>query len=192
MVTRFQSVISEEIKSQLLEQTGSENPDYVVACVGGGSNAAGAFYHFLDNPDVKLIAAEAAGMGVESGETAATIAIGTPGILHGSKTLLMQTADGQITEPYSISAGLDYPGIGPMYAHLKDIGRAKFISVTDDQALAATLTLTRIEGIIPALETAHALAVFDMMNFDKDDVVVVNLSGRGDKDMSTFTEAFKL
>lgn len=192
MVTRFQSVISEEIKVQLNEQTGQENPDYVIACVGGGSNAAGAFYHFLDNPGVKLIAAEAAGMGVESGETAATIAIGTPGILHGSKTLLMQTPDGQITEPYSISAGLDYPGIGPLYAHLKDIGRAKFMSVSDDQALAATLTLTRTEGIIPALETAHALAVFDMMKFDKDDVVVVNLSGRGDKDMSTFTKQFEL
>lgn len=192
MVTRFQSVISEEIQEQLREQTGRPYPDYVIACVGGGSNAAGAFYHFLDNPDVKLIAAEAAGLGVESGQTAATIATGTPGILHGSKTLLMQTADGQITEPYSISAGLDYPGIGPMYAHLKEIGRAVFKSITDEQALAATLTLTRTEGIIPALETAHALAVLDVMEFSKDDVIVINLSGRGDKDMAAFTERFML
>jgi len=192
MVTRFQSVISEEIRTQLELHVGRTDPDYVIACVGGGSNAAGAFYHFLDNPAVKLIAAEAAGLGVDSGETAATIAIGTPGILHGSKTLLMQTTDGQITEPYSISAGLDYPGIGPLYAHLREIGRVDFKSVRDDQALAAALTLTRTEGIIPALETAHALAVLDMMKFKKDDVVVINLSGRGDKDMETFTERFGL
>lgn len=192
MVTRFQSVISEEIRRQLVEKTGSSDPDYVIACVGGGSNAAGAFYHFLDNPTVKLIAAEAAGLGLDSGETAATIAIGTPGILHGSKTLLMQTADGQITEPYSISAGLDYPGIGPLYAHLKELNRVDFKSVTDQQALDAAITLTRTEGIIPALETAHALAVLDIMKFNNDDIVVINLSGRGDKDMGTFTERFGL
>jgi len=192
MVTRFQSVISEEIQAQLKVHVGRTDPDYVIACVGGGSNAAGAFYHFLDKPKVKLIAAEAAGLGIETGETAATIAIGTPGILHGSKTLLMQTTDGQITEPYSISAGLDYPGIGPLYAHLKEIGRVDFKSVTDQQALDASLTLTRIEGIIPALETAHALAVLDIMKFKTDDVVVINLSGRGDKDMGTFTERFGL
>jgi tryptophan synthase beta chain len=192
MVTRFQSVISEEIRNQLTEKTGSPDPDYVIACVGGGSNAAGAYFHFLDNPQVKLIAAEAAGHGIDSGETAATIAIGTPGILHGSKTLLMQTTDGQITEPYSISAGLDYPGIGPLYAHLKEINRVQFFSITDSQALSATLTLTRTEGIIPALETAHALAVLDIKNFESDDVVVINLSGRGDKDMGTFTEKFGL
>jgi tryptophan synthase beta chain len=190
MVTRFQSVISEEITSQLMEQTGRAEPDCVIACIGGGSNAAGAFYHFLDNPEVKLIAAEAAGMGIDSGETAATIATGTTGILHGSKTLLMQTEDGQITEPYSISAGLDYPGIGPMWAHLNDIGRVIFKSITDDQALRAALLLTRTEGIIPALETAHALAVLEEIKFDKNDVIVVNISGRGDKDMEAFSERF--
>ncbi len=190
MVTRFQSVISEEIRHQLKEQSGRSDPDYVIACVGGGSNAAGAFYHFLDNQKVKLIAAEAAGLGIHSGETAATIATGTTGILHGSKTLLMQTDDGQITEPYSISAGLDYPGIGPMYAHLNEIGRVIFKSITDDQALQAALLLTRTEGIIPALETAHALAVLEEIKFGKDEVVVINLSGRGDKDMEAFSEKF--
>ena len=190
MVTRFQSVISEEIRTQLQVHVGQTNPDYVIACVGGGSNAAGAFYHFLDEPKVKLIAAEAAGLGIETNETAATIAVGTPGILHGSKTLLMQTPDGQITEPYSISAGLDYPGIGPLYAHLNEIGRVNFKSITDLQALNAALNLTRTEGIIPALETAHALAVLDIMKFNIDDIIVINLSGRGDKDMSTFTQRF--
>jgi tryptophan synthase beta chain len=190
MVTRFQSVISEEIKTQLQEQTGKPDPDFVIACVGGGSNAAGAFYHFLDNPKVKLIAAEAAGLGIASGETAATIATGTTGVLHGSLTLLMQTDDGQIIEPYSISAGLDYPGIGPMYAHLNEIGRVEFKSISDEQALAAALLLTRTEGIVPALETAHALAVLEEMKFNKNDVVVINLSGRGDKDMEAFSERF--
>jgi len=190
MVTRFQSVISEEIKVQLQEQTGKADPDYVIACVGGGSNAAGAFYHFLDNPAVKLVATEAAGLGIHSGETAATIAIGTPGVLHGSLTLLMQDDDGQIIEPYSISAGLDYPGIGPMYAHLNEIGRVAFISVSDDKALKAALLLTRKEGIVPAMETAHALAVLEEMEFEKEDVVVVNLSGRGDKDMEAFSKRF--
>jgi tryptophan synthase beta chain len=188
MVARFQSVISHEIREQLMAQTGNPNPDYVIACVGGGSNAAGAFYHFLDNPQVRLIAAEAAGKGISTGETAATIATGSPGILHGSKTLLMQSPDGQITEPYSISAGLDYPGIGPIYAHLNEINRVIFKSITDDQALKAVLQLTRLEGIIPALETAHALAVLEIMPFKIDDVVVINLSGRGDKDMATFTQ----
>lgn len=190
MVTRFQSVISKEIRLQLQNHIGRPDPDYVIACVGGGSNAAGAFYHFLDNQEVKLIAAEAAGKGIYSGETAATIASGTTGILHGSKTLLMQTDDGQITEPYSISAGLDYPGIGPMYAHLNEITRVDFKSITDQQAQDAALTLTRLEGIIPALETAHALAVLDVIKFENDDVVVINLSGRGDKDMAAFTEKF--
>nr|NQU94304.1 pyridoxal-phosphate dependent enzyme [Bacteroidota bacterium] len=192
MVTRFQSVISEEICEQLEKQTGRPYPDYVIACVGGGSNAAGAFFHFLDNPKVILIAAEAAGLGINSGETAATIATGSTGILHGSKTLIMQNEDGQITEPYSISAGLDYPGIGPLYAHLNEIGRVTFKSITDEQALTAALLLTRSEGIIPALETAHALAVLEEMRFTPDDVVVINLSGRGDKDMATFVERFNL
>jgi len=190
MVMRFQSVISEEIRVQLEEQTGRPDPDYVVACVGGGSNAAGAYYHFLDNPNVKLIAAEAAGKGVDSGETAATIAMGTTGILHGSKTLLMQDDDGQVIEPYSISAGLDYPGIGPLYAHLNEIGRVVFKSITDEQALRAALQLTRTEGIIPALEPAHALAVLEEKNFKKDEVVIINLSGRGDKDMEAFSKKF--
>jgi tryptophan synthase beta chain len=192
MVTRFQSVISQEIQKQLKEQTGLAHPDCVIACVGGGSNAAGAFYHFLDNPKVRLIAAEASGLGIDSGQTAATIAIGTPGILHGSKTLLMQTEDGQITEPYSISAGLDYPGIGPLYAHLNEENRVEFKSISDEQALAAAFSLSRTEGIIPALETAHALAVLDVMKFREEDIVVINLSGRGDKDMETFTERFGL
>jgi len=186
MVTRFQSVISEEIKWQLKEQTGKENPDAVIACIGGGSNAAGTFYHYLDETDVRLIAVEAAGLGVESGESAATSVLGTKGIIHGCRTLLMQTKDGQIVEPYSISAGLDYPGIGPMHAHLIDTGRAEAISITDDDALKAAYFLTRTEGIIPALESAHAFAAFDYMNYNEDDVIVINLSGRGDKDLSTF------
>ncbi len=186
MVTRFQSVISAEMKTQLLEQTGNANPDFVVACVGGGSNAAGAFYHYLDEPSVQLIAVEAAGQGVDSGHSAATTALGKPGVLHGSRTILMQTEDGQVVEPYSLSAGLDYPGIGPVHAHLFETGRAKFLSATDDEALAASFELARIEGIIPALETSHALAVLDRIGAGKDDIVVVNLSGRGDKDLSTY------
>ncbi len=186
MVTRFQSVISEEIKWQLKEQTGKENPDAVMACIGGGSNAAGTFYHYLDEPDVRLIAVEAAGLGINSGESAATSVLGTKGIIHGCRTLLMQTKDGQIVEPYSISAGLDYPGIGPMHAHLIDTGRAEAVSITDDDALKAAYFLTRTEGIIPALESAHAFAALDYINYKEDDVIVVNLSGRGDKDLSTF------
>ena len=186
MVTRFQSVISDEIKKQLIDLEGNPFPDYVIACVGGGSNAAGAFYHYLDAEHVNLIGVEAAGKGIDSGESAATTALGKPGVLHGSKTLLMQTEDGQVIEPYSISAGLDYPGIGPIHAHLFDIGRVQFMSITDDEAMEAGIELSRTEGIIPAIETAHALAVLRKMEFDRDDVVVVNLSGRGDKDLETY------
>ena len=188
MVARFQSVISKEMRRQLLEKEGREEPDYVIACVGGGSNAAGAFYHFLDSPRVKLIAAEAAGKGVDSGESAATIHLGREGIIHGSRTLVMQTEDGQITEPYSVSAGLDYPGIGPLHACLAEEGRAEVLAVTDDEALDAAFRLTSMEGIIPALESAHALAVLEMKKFKPEDVVVVNLSGRGDKDMKTYID----
>ncbi len=186
MVARFQSVVSEEIRWQLLAKEGRETPDYVVACVGGGSNAAGAFFHFLDDYSVKLVAVEAAGKGVLSGQSAATTVLGKPGVLHGSRTILMQTSDGQVVEPYSISAGLDYPGIGPIHAHLFESGRATFLSATDDEAMAAALDLSRTEGIIPALETAHALAILDQIGAGKDDVVVVNLSGRGDKDLGTY------
>ncbi|NAS29641.1 tryptophan synthase subunit beta [Flavobacteriaceae bacterium R38] len=192
MVARFQSVISEEIKKQLHEKEGRENPDHVIACVGGGSNAAGAYYHFLDNADVNIIAVEAAGKGVHSGESAATSALGKDGIIHGSRTLLMQTNDGQITEPYSISAGLDYPGVGPMHAHLYKSGRAEFISITDDEAMTSGLGLSQLEGIIPAIETSHAFAVFDHRTFKEDEIVVVNLSGRGDKDLNTYIDYFKL
>ncbi len=186
MVARFQSVISEEIKYQLKEKEDRENPDYVIACVGGGSNAAGAFFHFLHTPAVKLIVAEAAGEGLETDRSAATIHLGREGIIHGARTLVMQTPDGQITEPYSISAGLDYPGIGPMHAFLAEEGRSEVLAVTDDEALSAAFRLTRLEGIIPALESAHALAVLERKKFAPDDIVVVNLSGRGDKDMQTY------
>ncbi len=186
MVTRFQSVISEEIQWQLKDHTGSENPDMIIACVGGGSNAAGAFYHYLDIPSVRLIAVEAAGHGIHSGESAATSVLGSKGIIHGSRTLLMQTADGQIIEPYSISAGLDYPGIGPLHAHLITSGRAHAVSITDDEALDAAFLLTRLEGIIPALESAHAFAAMSYLEYGPDDVIVINLSGRGDKDLSTY------
>ena len=173
---------------QLEEKTGKTEPDYVLACVGGGSNAAGAFHHFLDNPNVKLIAAEGGGKGIETNEHAASINKGTVGVLHASKSLLIQTPDGQIIEPYSISAGLDYPGVGPLHAYLNHIKRAKYISVNDNEALKAALKLTRLEGIIPALESAHTIALLDKMKFEKDDVVVINLSGRGDKDLSTYLE----
>lgn len=186
MVARFQSVISEEIKEQLEQTTGKSQPDWVVACVGGGSNAAGAYYHYLDDARVKLVGVEAAGHGLDSGESAATTALGRPGVLHGSKTLLMQTDDGQVIEPYSISAGLDYPGIGPMHAHLFDTGRVQFLNATDDEAMEAGLRLSRLEGIIPAIESAHALAALNKLPFSKEDVVVVNLSGRGDKDLETY------
>lgn len=186
MVARFQSVISEEMKKQLNEIEGNPYPDYVLACVGGGSNAAGAFYHFLDDDHVNLIGVEAAGKGLTSGESAATTVLGKPGVLHGSKTLLMQTEDGQVEEPYSISAGLDYPGIGPQHAHLFETGRVQFLSATDDEAMRAGIELSRTEGIIPAIETAHAIAVLSKMEFNPGDVVVVNLSGRGDKDLETY------
>src|SRR6266496_2355308 len=219
MVARFQSVISEEIRWQLFEKIGSELPTHVLACVGGGSNAAGAFYHFLDEPSVQLIAVEAAGLGIESGYSAATTTLGKPGILHGSKSLVMQTEDGQVVEPHSISAGLDYPGIGPLHAHLFDSGRAKFLNATDEEALVAAFELAKLEGIIPALESAHALAklkdltllspsaaegsqaaknnlsssankstnqIAEQMKFTKDSIVVVCLSGRGDKDLAAY------
>ena len=186
MVARFQSVISAEIQSQLQEVEGRNAPDHVIACVGGGSNAAGAFYHFLDDESVNLIASEAAGEGVASGRSAATTTLGKPGVLHGSKTILMQTDDGQVVEPYSISAGLDYPGIGPMHAHLFDAGRAEFYSVTDEEAMIAGVELSKLEGIIPAIESAHALAVLENRRFDRNEVVVMSLSGRGDKDLETY------
>ena len=186
MVARFQSVISKEIRDQLLAIQGNPYPDYVVACVGGGSNAAGAYYHFMDDEHVNLVGVEAAGKGIDSGESAATTVLGKPGVLHGSKTLLMQTADGQVVEPYSISAGLDYPGIGPLHAHLCEVGRVQFLSATDDEAMQAGIDLSRMEGIIPAIEPAHAIAALSQLSFDPDDVVVVNLSGRGDKDLETY------
>jgi tryptophan synthase beta subunit len=186
MVAQFQSIISEEIQWQLKEKTGSSIPDYVIACVGGGSNAIGAFYHFIGNEKTKLITVEAAGLGINSGKTAASIALGKKGIIHGSKTYLIQTDDGQIFEPHSISAGLDYPGIGPVHAYLHDTGKAQTVSITDAEALAAGIDLSRKDGIIPALESAHALAYLRKIQFKKDDVVVVNLSGRGDKDMTTY------
>ncbi|XCI75488.1 MAG: tryptophan synthase subunit beta [Flavobacteriales bacterium] len=186
MVAGFQAVISEEIQKQLLEKEGSPWPDRIIACVGGGSNAAGAFYHFLEQESVRIIAVEAAGLGVDTPYTAATTCQGSRGILHGSMTLLMQDEDGQIIEPYSISAGLDYPGIGPMHAHLFDTKRAEFLHATDEEALRAAYELTRMEGIIPALESAHALAILPKLNFQRDEIVVVNLSGRGDKDMETY------
>jgi len=186
MVARFQSVISEEMKEQLKEKTGRESPDKIIACVGGGSNAAGAFYHYLDNEKVELIAVEAEGLGIDTGKTAATTQTGTEGIIHGSKTLLMQTSEGQITEPYSLSAGLDYPGIGPLHAYLFKSHRGTFLGATDQEALDAAFELTRLEGIIPALESAHALAALQKIELKSDENVVVNLSGRGDKDMETY------
>ncbi|HYX09139.1 MAG TPA: tryptophan synthase subunit beta [Bacteroidales bacterium] len=186
MVSRFQSVISEEMKWQLKEKTGRDHPDHIIACIGGGSNAAGAFYHYLDRTEVELIAVEAAGKGIDTGESAATMVLGQTGIIHGSRTMLMQNEDGQITEPYSISAGLDYPGVGPLHANLKETGRATFLNITDQEALDAAFLLTRKEGIIPALESAHALAALDKRRFKPEATVVINLSGRGDKDMETY------
>jgi len=190
MVARFQSIISEETKKQLVEKIGRETPDYALACVGGGSNAAGMFYHFLDDEQVKLIAAEAAGKGVHSGHSAATSVLGKEGVLHGSHTILMQTEDGQVVEPYSISAGLDYPGIGPQHAFLHRNGRVQYVSITDDEAMEAGLLLTRLEGIIPAIESAHALAQLEKMSFKSGEVAVVCLSGRGDKDLDNYTQYF--
>lgn len=189
MVARLQSVISEEIRKQLHEQEGKENPDYLIACIGGGSNAAGTIYHYLDSEDVKIVLAEAGGLGITSGHSAATIHLGTTGVLHGSKTLVMQDENGQVTEPYSISAGLDYPGIGPMYAHLAQTGRTQVLAINDNEALDAAFETTRLEGIIPALESSHALAVLKHIKFKPDDVVVLTVSGRGDKDMETYIKA---
>jgi tryptophan synthase beta chain len=191
MVARFQSVISEEARKQLKEKTGSELPTHVIACVGGGSNAAGMFYHFLDEKTVQLVAVEAAGHGVNSGLSAATTQLGKPGVLHGSKSLVMQTADGQVVEPHSISAGLDYPGIGPLHAHLFDSGRGTFLSATDEEALQSAFELARLEGIIPALESAHALAALKQMKLKQSDKIVLCLSGRGDKDMATYMKAME-
>jgi tryptophan synthase beta chain len=190
MVTRFQSVISREMREQLLQKEGREYPDYLLACVGGGSNAAGSFYHYLDDARVQLIEAEAAGLGLESGQSAATIHLGREGVIHGSRTLVMQTEDGQIMEPYSISAGLDYPGIGPIHAHLAKSGRAKVLAITDDEAMEAALELTRLEGIIPAIESAHALACLGKLELQPRDLLVLTLSGRGDKDMPAFLNYF--
>ena len=191
LVARLQAVISKEIEQQVVEQTGKALPDKVIACIGGGSNAAGAYYDFIDNEDVELISVEAGGLGVESGESAATSQLGREGIIHGSKTLLMQDAYGQITEPYSISAGLDYPGIGPMHAHLIKSGRATVYSINDDEALAAAVELSRHEGILPALESSHALAVLNYLDFQPDEIIVINLSGRGDKDLQTYLNFIK-
>lgn len=189
LVAKFQSVISEELMSQLTVKEGTADPDYIIACVGGGSNAAGIFYEYIGRENVKLIGVEAAGLGVETNETAATISVGEPGIIHGSKTLLMQNEDGQITEPYSISAGLDYPGVGPLHAFLSATGRATYMNATDKEALSSAYELTRLEGIIPALESAHALAALGKLNLKEDDVVVVCISGRGDKDMQAYINA---
>lgn len=192
MVALFQSIISEETKKQLKEQTGNEEPNYVLACVGGGSNAMGMFYHFIDNENVKLIAVEAAGRGVQSGFSAATTMLGKEGVLHGSRSILMQTSDGQVVEPHSVSAGLDYPGIGPQHAHLFKSGRGQYVSITDDESLNAGLLLTQLEGIIPAIESAHALAYLEYMKFKGGENVVICLSGRGDKDMETYMQHFNL
>ena len=186
MVARLQSVISKEIKGQLMEKEGRDYPDYLMACIGGGSNAAGAMYHYLDDERVKIVLGEAGGLGKDSGSTAATINIGSEGVLHGSRTLVIQTPEGEVQEPYSISAGLDYPGIGPLISHLADQNRAEVLSINDDEALRAAFELTRLEGIIPALESSHALALLPHLNLQPEDVVVINVSGRGDKDISTY------
>ena len=191
MVARLQSVISEEIKGQLQEHVGRDYPDYLMACVGGGSNAGGTIYHYIDDPRVKIVLAEAGGLGIESGKTAATIALGQVGILHGAKSYVIQSPDGQIEEPYSISAGLDYPGIGPMHANLAAQGRARVIPINDDEAVAAAFELTRLEGIIPALESAHALGALPKMQFRPEDIVVLTVSGRGDKDIETYLQYIK-
>jgi len=191
MVARFQSIISQETRLQLKEKTGSELPTRVIACVGGGSNAAGAFYHFLDEPTVEIIAVEAAGHGVNSGMSAATTQLGVPGVLHGSRSIVMQTEDGQVVEPHSISAGLDYPGIGPMHANLYTSGRGRFMSATDEEAMKWAFEISRLEGIIPALETAHAFAVLEELELSINDITVICLSGRGDKDLATYMTAME-
>lgn len=191
MVARLQSVISKEIKEQLMEQEGREYPDYLMACIGGGSNAAGTIYHYIDDERVKIVLGEAGGYGIDTAETAASLNIGTPGILHGSRIKVMQDEDGQIIEPYSISAGLDYPGTGPIHCNLYETGRATVLPVNDDEALKAAFELTRMEGIIPALESSHALALLPKMKFKADDIVVLTVSGRGDKDMETYLKHFQ-
>ena len=192
MVAKFQSIVSKEIKSQLIEKEGTDRPDYLIANIGGGSNAAGLYYHYLEDEKVKIISVEAAGEGIESGKSAATSVLGKTGIIHGSKTLLMQTKDGQIVEPYSISAGLDYPGVGPLHAHLLESKRAEFMSITDSDAMLAGLEVSKLEGIIPAIETAHAFAAFKYLDFKPNDIIVVNFSGRGDKDLNTYIDYFNL
>ena len=192
MVAKFQSIVSKEIKSQLIEKEGTDRPDYLIANIGGGSNAAGLYYHYLEDEKVKIISVEAAGEGVESGKSAATSVLGKTGIIHGSKTLLMQTKDGQIVEPYSISAGLDYPGVGPLHAHLLESKRAEFMSITDSDAMLAGLEVSKLEGIIPAIETSHAFAAFKYLDFKPNDIIVVNFSGRGDKDLNTYIDYFNL
>tara|TARA_B100001057_G_scaffold290821_1_gene290844 strand:- start:2180 stop:3361 length:1182 start_codon:yes stop_codon:yes gene_type:complete len=192
MVAKFQSIVSEEIKYQLIDKEGTDKPDYLIANIGGGSNAAGLYYHYLEDEKVKIISVEAAGEGVESGKSAATSVLGKTGIIHGSKTLLMQTNDGQIVEPYSISAGLDYPGVGPLHAHLLESKRAEFMSITDSDAMLAGLEVSKLEGIIPAIETAHAFAAFKYLDFKTNDIIVVNFSGRGDKDLNTYIDYFNL
>ena len=192
MVAKFQSIVSKEIKSQLIEKEGTDSPDYLIANIGGGSNAAGLYYHYLEDEKVKIISVEAAGEGVKSGKSAATSVLGKTGIIHGSKTLLMQTKDGQIVEPYSISAGLDYPGVGPLHAHLLESKRAEFMSITDSDAMLAGLEVSKLEGIIPAIETAHAFAAFNYLDFKSNDIIVVNFSGRGDKDLNTYIDYFNL
>ena len=192
MVAKFQSIVSKEIKSQLIEKEGTDSPDYLIANIGGGSNAAGLYYHYLEDEKVKIISVEAAGEGVESGKSAATSVLGKTGIIHGSKTLLMQTKDGQIVEPYSISAGLDYPGVGPLHAHLLESKRAEFMSITDSDAMLAGLEVSKLEGIIPAIETAHAFAAFKYLDFKPNDIIVLNFSGRGDKDLNTYIDYFNL
>ncbi len=192
MVAKFQSIVSKEIKFQLIEKEGTDSPDYLIANIGGGSNAAGLYYHYLEDKKVKIISVEAAGEGVKSGKSAATSVLGKTGIIHGSKTLLMQTKDGQIVEPYSISAGLDYPGVGPLHAHLLESKRAEFMSITDSDAMLAGLEVSKLEGIIPAIETAHAFAVFKYLDFKPNDIIVVNFSGRGDKDLNTYIDYFNL
>lgn len=190
MVTRFQSVISSEIKSQLMEKTGRQDPDYIMACIGGGSNAAGSFYHYIDNEKVKLIGAEGGGLGMDTGQTSASLNIGRTGVLHACKSLLLQTDDGQVIEPYSISAGLDYPGVGPLHSYLHTSGRAKYYSINDSEALEYARQLIKLEGIIPALESAHALALLGRVEIKNDDIIVINLSGRGDKDLETYIKRF--
>ena len=191
MVARLQSVISQEIKTQLMEHEGRDYPDYLIACVGGGSNAAGTIYHYLDDQRVQIVLAEAGGLGITSGKSAATIHLGKKGIIHGARTLVMQNEDGQIEEPYSISAGLDYPGIGPLHANLAAQHRAQILAINDDEALQAAFLLTRLEGIIPALESAHALGALPKLRFKPEDVVVLTVSGRGDKDMDTYLKVIK-